>query len=164
MAARKDAPTAKSHSKHRAVVRARTAAAEVRILPRPLTNLYNTMRNYIPKPQGIFYDPKRQRAMEHKGAGTRIYWSPQMISELRRWYPTKLNAEVAELLGLSVRTIIRKARELGLVKDPEWLAAIWDERRYWASVARKAKGYPGCFKPGNMIGAEYRFKPKTTKL
>lgn len=43
-----------------------------------------------------------------------------MISELKRYFPTTKNKELAELIGVSERTIVRKARELGLEKDAEW--------------------------------------------
>ena len=83
-----------------------------------------------------------------------------MLSLIRREFPTTLNEELAGMLGVSLRTMLRKAKELGLTKDKQWLAKIWDERRAWALAAARRKGYPGCFKPGNEIGKEYRFKPK----
>lgn len=116
--------------------------------------------SYTRKPEGVYYNADKGRLMEHKGYGTRIYWSGDMLSLIRREFPTTLNEELAGMLGVSLRTMLRKARELGLSKDPQWLAKIWDERRAWALAAARRKGYPGCFKPGNTIGKDWRFKKK----
>lgn len=102
--------------------------------------------SYTRKPEGIYYNANKGRLMEHRGYGTRIYWSGDMLSLIRREFPTTLNEELAGMLGLS--------------KDPQWLAKIWDERRAWALAAARRKGYPGCFKPGNTIGKDWRFKKK----
>lgn len=45
-----------------------------------------------------------------------IVWSEQQIHMLRQYYPTMFNKAVAMLCGVSQRTMIRKARELGLQK------------------------------------------------
>ena len=82
-----------------------------------------------------------------------------MLDYLRKHYPTTLNEELAGCLGVSQRTMIRKARELGLEKDPEWLAAVWDERRQLAHVISKRKGYPGGFKKGERANPAGEFKP-----
>ena len=115
---------------------------------------------YVKQKDGIYYCPRRRRTMEHRGCATSIYWSPSMLNDLRRWFPTTLNNELAEIFGVSPRTLIRKARALGLVKDPHWLAEIWEERRLMAQIRSKQLGHPGTFKPGNIIGREYRFKKK----
>lgn len=81
-----------------------------------------------------------------------------MIDYLRRYYPTTLNEELAGCLGVSQRTMIRKARELGLEKDPEWLRDIWDERRKLAHIISKRKGYPGGFKKGMRAYPAGEFK------
>ena len=48
-----------------------------------------------------------------------------MLSDMRRLFPTTRNDELAGVLGLAVRTVVRKAREMGLEKDKEWLRTIW---------------------------------------
>lgn len=116
--------------------------------------------SYNRKPDGVFYSTNKGRLMEHRGYSTRIYWNGDMLSLLRREFPTTLNEELAGMLGVSLRTMIRKARELGLTKDPKWLADVWNERRFWANVAAKKKGYPGSFKPGNTYSAEYWARKK----
>lgn len=96
--------------------------------------------------------------MHTNGHSTAIFWNADMIATITRYYPTTFNEELAGILGVSLRTMIRKARQLGLTKDKTWLSNVWNERRQWAHSASKIKGYPGSFKPGNEIGKEYRFK------
>ena len=50
-----------------------------------------------------------------------IYWTPNMISILKRHYPNSPNSEVCEMLGVSERTLLRKAKELGLEKSEEYI-------------------------------------------
>jgi hypothetical protein len=118
---------------------------------------------YKKKPDGIFYDPNKGRIYEHQGHAKRIYWSPQMLDDLRRYFPTTINEECAEIFGVSVRTIRRKARQLGLEKDPQWLREIWDERRMMAQAISKKLGYPGHFEKGHTYGINSRFKKRTNE-
>ena len=66
--------------------------------------------------------PMGTRLIIRKDGISRIYWSGNMISELKRYFPVSSNKEVAELLGVSERTMIRKARELGIVKDKQYIS------------------------------------------
>lgn len=43
------------------------------------------------KKNGLFYDSKKGRVMEHDGYATRIFWNPQMLSDIHRLFPTTLN-------------------------------------------------------------------------
>ena len=117
------------------------------------------MTKYIRKQDGVFFDPKAGRMVEHHGYSKRIFWSRQMLDDLRRDYPYTLNEDLAGYFGVSARTIIRKARELGLEKDPEWLSEIWNERRLLARVKAKRLGNPGCFKKGQHANPATEFKP-----
>lgn len=100
------------------------------------------------KPDGIFLHSGFGRLMEHKGMTLRIFWSANMIAALRRHFPTTRNEELAGMLGVSRRTVIRKARELGLEKDPDFLHSVWDENRMMAwSVGKKRQA--GWFKKGH---------------
>lgn len=83
-----------------------------------------------------------------------------MLSLLKRHFPNTRNDEVAELIGVSPRTMIRKARELGLEKDPDWLQGVWNFNRMDAQAQSKRKGYPGTFKPGCRVGEKCWFKKK----
>lgn len=111
---------------------------------------------------GTFYHKSYGRIMVHNGCSTRIFWSPSMISYLQKYFPTTKNKELAEELGVSPRTMIRKARELHLYKNSEWLQGVWNEHRLIAQSESKRKGYPGSFKPGCTVGKYYWFKKKTT--
>lgn len=113
---------------------------------------------YTPKKDGLYYDPRTGRTMQHEHYATRIYWSTAMTDYLRRHFPTTLNDELAGCLGVSVRTMIRKARELGLEKDPKWLAAVWDERRRLAQAIANRKGNPGSWKKGQRQNPAGEFK------
>lgn len=97
---------------------------------------------------GIFYSKKDGRLMEHQGYARRIYWTKDMLDYLRYHFATTLNEELAGCIGVSQRTMLRKARELGLKKDMAWLRRIWDERRKLAHIISKRKGFPGGFKKG----------------
>jgi hypothetical protein len=81
-----------------------------------------------------------------------------MLDYLRKHFPTTLNEELAGCLGVSQRTMIRKARELGLEKDPEWLAEVWNDRRNLAHAISKRKGYPGKFVKGQRANPSGEFK------
>lgn len=114
---------------------------------------------YQPARQGIYFNPKVGRIVEHQHYATRIFWNTSMLDYLRRHFPTTLNEELAECLGVSPRTMIRKARELGLEKDPKWLADVWEERRQLVHIISKRKGYPGGFQKGQRANPAGEFKP-----
>lgn len=114
---------------------------------------------YTPKKDGVTYDAKLGRLMEHSHYATRIFWSKSMLDYLRTNFPTTLNLELAECLGVSQSTMIRKARQLGLQKDPAWLKEIWETRRRMAHSAARRKGYPGRFPKGVRQSPENEFKP-----
>ena len=111
-------------------------------------------------PDGKFYHPAYDRIVEHKGCSTSIAWSENMLSLMRRHFATTTNDDMADMLGVSPRTVVRKARQMGLDKDKDWLLAVWNERRLMAQAESARKGHPGTFKKGNQIGKEYCFKPK----
>ena len=114
---------------------------------------------YQRKPDGVFYDPKKRRLMEHNRYAKRIYWTKDMLDYLRSHFATTFNEELAACIGVSQRTMVRKARELGLHKKPEWLAAVWDEHRMIGQAVCKSKGYPGSFQKGNRANPAGEFKP-----
>ena len=118
-------------------------------------------RKYHPiKPPRTFFHQKLGRIVTHDHYSTSIFWNKDMLDYLRQHFPTSLNEELAGCLGVSVRTLIRKARELGLSKNPRWLKAVWDERRKWAHIEARRKGYPGSIKPGQHLSPATEFKPK----
>ena len=67
------------------------------------------------------------RLVIRKDGISRIYWNGNMLSELKRYFPNSPNKEVAELLGVSESTMIRKARELGLSKEKRYISdRLWE--------------------------------------
>ena len=52
----------------------------------------------------VKYSPKKGRLMEIDGRARRIYWSGDMLSLLRREFPTTINEELAGMLGISARS------------------------------------------------------------
>jgi len=117
---------------------------------------------YQRKTPGTYYNPDTGKLYEIRNGTRCVHWSSQMIDDLRRLFPTTLNSEVAEYLGVSQRTAIRKAHELGIQKDPTWLANIWEERRQWAHMSARRKGFPGGFRKGHHANPEKEFKPGHT--
>lgn len=113
---------------------------------------------YVRKKDGVFMDLRTGKMYEHRGYARRIFWNKQMLDDLKRMFPTTLNEEVAGALGVSLRTMIRKARELGLQKDPVWLAGIWNQRRKWAHMESRRRGYPGRFIKGRRANPDGEFK------
>lgn len=107
---------------------------------------YNANRK---KPDGVFYDAKQGRAMEHHGVSKRIYWTGDMLSTLRRYFSNTKTEEVAEMLGVSHRTVVRKARELNLEKDQSFLRQVWKENSLLALVSNKKNGNSGQIKKGH---------------
>ena len=74
------------------------------------------------------------RLVIRKDGISRIYWNGNMISELRRYYPTTKNAELADYFGVSQRTINRKAAELGLTKSKQFIADVSKDNGYLALI------------------------------
>lgn len=116
-------------------------------------------RKYHPlKPRKIFFHQGMQRIVVRDHYATRIFWNKEMTDFLKANYSTTLNEELAGCLGVSIRTVIRKARKLGLAKDKEWLAGVWEERRLMAHAESKRKGYPGSFRKGQHASPKTEFK------
>lgn len=106
----------------------------------------------------IFYNEKMGRIVVREGYATSIHWNTVMLDYLRTNYATMLNEELSDWLGVSPRTMIRKARQLGLSKDADWLRSVWEERRRMAQAEQKRIGYSGGFKKGERANPEGEFK------
>ena len=109
-------------------------------------------------PGGLTYDRDTGKLWLRKGRGRSLVWTSQMLSDMRRLFPTTKNDELAGVLGLAVRTVVRKAREMGLEKDKEWLRTIWKENVRMGHMMSRAKGYPGRIMPGEHRNPEGEFK------
>lgn len=55
--------------------------------------------------------------------GTTV-WTDEKVAVLVELYPTTANAVLVERLGISERTIQRKAKRLGIVKDADYIRQI----------------------------------------
>lgn len=106
----------------------------------------------------VFFDTSSGKLMEHDRYAVRLYWSPQMLADLKRHFPTTRNEECAEMLGVSVRTLVRKAREVGIEKDPHWIKGVWNHNRLMAQASTRLHGNLGCFKKGVHYNPAGEFK------
>lgn len=57
-----------------------------------------------------------------KTSPNRRFWSTAEVRELRRRYPHERSADIAKVLGRSLRSVYTTAAQLGLKKTPEYLA------------------------------------------
>lgn len=49
-----------------------------------------------------------------------INWTEEMVAKLRELYPTTPAVDLADMFGCSDCTVLKKARELGLQRDPSF--------------------------------------------
>lgn len=54
-------------------------------------------------------------------------WKPEEVEALRELYPTRSNADISIRLGRSVKSVVSKAHNLRLKKDPARLAEMGRE-------------------------------------
>lgn len=92
---------------------------------------------YTLKHKDGFYHDEIGRPVEYRHGYKRFDWTPQMLSDLNRLYPTTKNEELASIFMMSAKTVARKARSLGIQKDRNWLAKISKENAYLGGHARK---------------------------
>lgn len=67
-----------------------------------------------------------------KGGVQGIVWTPQMLKVLTDFFPIMFNGALAKWLGVSLRTVSRKAAELGLKKQDgfrELKREAWSRRQ-----------------------------------
>lgn len=88
-------------------------------------------------PDGIFMNRKQGRVVVKDGKKVSIHWNANMLSMLHRYYPNTKNTEVAELLGVSVRTLNRKVKALGLKKDADYIENAKRDAGYISLASRK---------------------------
>lgn len=94
--------------------------------------------------------------------GIKIEWTPAMLAELKARFPTDFNKDIAASLGVSWRSVVRKARELGLQKIDNFHALTGKERGRRAHAVRRhnpAQQGKGFVVPGSE---KYRFAPGHT--
>ena len=92
----------------------------------------------------------------------KIQWTPEMIHRLKFEFKYAYNKSLAIELGVSWRTLVRKARELGLEKEEGFLEKRKEHIQKLAMAKRNPSPYKGLkgwcvpnseahrFKPGNI--------------
>ena len=110
----------------------------------------------------------------------KITWTPEMLTRIKFEYKYAYNKSLAKDLGVSWRTLVRKARELGLEKEEGFLEKRKTQIQKMARAKRRTnptKGLKGwCvpnseahrFKPGNIspmaVNQEVRDKVRRSRL
>ena len=74
-------------------------------------------------PPKIFRGADGRLYIESRIGRASLYWTPDMLSVLRRYFPNTPNREIAEMLGVHYITVGVKAKELGLSKSAAYLSA-----------------------------------------
>lgn len=69
--------------------------------------------------------------------GKKTDWNPEMIKKIINDFPCRFSRDIAHELDISIRTVIRKARELGIEKEPGFL-----ERNAPEIQKRAVKAHP----------------------
>jgi len=108
------------------------------------------------------YLPPVPVTFKQKRRTTAIIWTDEMLFILRSEFATTFNKDLAKKLGVGWRTLVRKARALGLEKEPGFLDNKRTEIVKLVLAAKKpqpTKGLKGWsvpnsentrFKPGNI--------------
>lgn len=86
-----------------------------------------------------------------------IEWTPDMLRILKMKFAKTFNAELADQLRVSPRTLIRKARELQLVKEPDFLEKRRSTISKMARAAQPEKRTPAQIEQVLKAGINSRF-------
>ena len=89
-----------------------------------------------------------------------IVWTDEQLKLLRTYFPIMFNQPLAKWIGVSMRTLIRKARELGLEKKPGFLQERKRDIQRLAGDAIRASDHKNTrFKKGVHSNPAGEFKP-----
>lgn len=100
----------------------------------------------------------------HKKSPHAIVLTDQHKGWLVRNYPHISNGVCASILGMSIRSVVRNARKLGLEKTAQFRheCALQNGRKAVEALARMGKLPPkGYYSPNLRKGEPYQFKRKT---
>lgn len=89
-----------------------------------------------------------------------IEWTPQKLKLLTDFFPIMFNDALAKWLGISIRTLTRKARELGLRKRDNFHELKKDKIRERQSEALKKVECATRFKKGQHASPATEFKKR----
>jgi hypothetical protein len=81
-----------------------------------------------------------KKSAKAKVVQTRPRWTKEEVALLKRLYRTHSNAEIAEILGRKVSSVVFKGHRLGLSKGARRLKEMGREtlRRRWEPIKAKA--------------------------
>lgn len=89
-----------------------------------------------------------------------IVWTDEQLKLLRTYFPIMFNRPLAKWIGVSMRTLIRKARELGLEKKPGFLQDRKRDIQRLSGDAIRASDHKNTrFKKGVHSNPAGEFKP-----
>lgn len=112
---------------------------------------------------GVRYSKAAQCIVEYRNGYQRKYWNPQMIADFRKLFPVTTNEELASLFCVSKRTINRKATELGLRKNEEWMRQMSRHNLFFATVKNRSNGYSQLVKARKALEIKYN-NPNFTRV
>lgn len=81
----------------------------------------------------------RLRVFTGVKGGQKLYWTENMLSVLRRYYPNSPSFEVAEMIGVQRCSLDRKAKELGIKKSPEYIRRCRQKGGIAGGIAMRKK-------------------------
>jgi len=96
---------------------------------------------YVFKRKDGFYLDEIGRPIEYHHGQKRLAWTPQMVDDFKRFYPTTKNEELAGIFMVSPSSISRKAKSLGIKKDKVWLNKMNKQNAYLGGLANKKRAY-----------------------
>lgn len=110
----------------------------------------------------ILYDPEAPviKRKQPKRDCTKIVLTPEQEAWLCENYATNFNADCAAHLGISVSSMHRHAKRLGLAKDPAWFHNVIIE--HCRNMAEACRGEGNSGKANLALGAATRFKKGET--
>ena len=123
-------------------------------------NEYYAKRRKVP--DGLRLNADGQ-AVEKRGCSVRLYWGEERLKDFRRLFPFNTNEDVAIDMGCSVRTVIRRAREMGLEKNPQWLQNVWNKNIALARGVNKICGNKANLANFIEAGKPHRFTAGRTR-
>lgn len=100
----------------------RTDEDLTRIFGRPLEEIQRLAKEYA-----LAKDKAFLRRLKGDVATRMPRWTAAELDQLREMYPTQPNLDVAKALGRSVKSVVSKAHNLGLKKNPERLREMGRE-------------------------------------
>ncbi len=96
-------------------------------------------KRHKPVPKGVFFDDSTGKLIDRRTPYPQPFWSENMLNILRRYYPISPTREVSELVGLSCKSVTKKAKQLGLSKSREYIQKMNAENGILGGIANKRR-------------------------